>query len=124
MLLEIVSVDEGRPGVGAGAVRCGDSVVVLVMSVRLGRSPGSDGLGGSCCNPLRRCNSRAVNERAGGATEAIFEEGRELGSSIMGRWSGLRSRAKCGIPIPRLDNTPFRAPISPFSVAIFCNFLY
>ena len=113
MLLEIVSVDEGRPGVGAGAVRCGDSVVVLVMSVRLGRSPGSDGLGGSCCNPLRRCNSRAVNERAGGATEAIFEEGRELGSSIMGRWSGLRSVQNAEYPFRALTTHLFEPQFHP-----------
>jgi hypothetical protein len=77
VLLVVVSVDdEGRSGVGPGA-RVGESVSVSVMSVRLGRSPNSEGSEGCpCCDPLRRCNRRAVDDWAGGATDATFEEGR------------------------------------------------
>ena len=79
VLSVVVSFDEGRPGVGVGAARGGESVSVSVISVLLRRSSGADseGWGGvSCCNALRRCNRRAVDDCAGGVTEAAFEEGR------------------------------------------------
>ena len=64
-VLLVVSLDEGRPGVGAGAARSGESVSVSVMSVLLRISSGGDseGLTGcSCCNALRRCNRRPVDD--------------------------------------------------------------
>jgi hypothetical protein len=78
VLFVVVSIeDEGRPCAGPGAARGGDSVSVSVMSVRLGRSPNSEGSEGCpCCNPLRRCNRRAVDDWVGWVTDATFEEGR------------------------------------------------
>jgi hypothetical protein len=70
VLLVVVSIDEGRPGVGAGAARRGESVSVSVTSVRLRISSGGDSDGPgvfSCCNALRRCNKRAVDDWEGGA---------------------------------------------------------
>jgi hypothetical protein len=69
VLLVVVSLDEDRPGVGAGVDRGGESASVSVMSVLLRRSSGGDSEGltcCSCCNALRRCSRRAVDDWEGG----------------------------------------------------------
>ena len=79
VLLVVVSSDSGRPRPGAGAARSGGSVSVSVTSVRLRRSSGTDseGSGGrSCCNPLRRCNRRAVVDWTGEVIGITLEGGR------------------------------------------------
>jgi hypothetical protein len=79
VLSVVVNFTEGHPGVGAGAVCGGESVSVSVMSIRLRISSGADleGSGSvSCCNALRRCNRRAVDDWAGGVTGAAFKGAR------------------------------------------------
>jgi hypothetical protein len=79
VLSVVVNFTEGRPGVGTGAVHGGESVSVSVMSIRLRISSGADleGSGSvSCCNALRRCNRRAVDDWAGEVTGAAFEGAR------------------------------------------------
>ena len=71
VFLVVVSLDEGRPGVGAGVSRGGGSYVAEGIRRRF---KDSDSGGCPCCNALRR-NSRAVDDWAGGVTEATFDEG-------------------------------------------------
>jgi hypothetical protein len=79
VLSVVMNFTEGHPGVGAGAVRGGESASVSVMSIRLRISSGADSEGSgivSCCNALRRCNRHAVDYWAGGVTGAAFEGAR------------------------------------------------
>jgi len=79
VLSVVVNIDKGRPGVGVGPARGNESASVSVMSVRLRRSSGADSEssgGVSCCNALRRCKRRAVDDWVVGVTEGTFDEGR------------------------------------------------
>jgi len=79
VLSVVVNFTEGRLGIGAGAVRGGKSVSVSVILIQLRISSGADSKGSgsvSCCNALRRCNRRAVDDWAGGVTGVAFEGAR------------------------------------------------